>query len=471
MSGARQGSGFRCVTASLGGGGHALWNSAALLAVSKKRSARSLEFSWHSADLNCVPTKQRLTASPAQPGPKATRFIARQPIFNRDQAVYGYELLYRDSLQNCFTSSDKEAACRDTLDSTLLMGLDVLCSGGYTFINCTREALLQGYVTLLPPQSTVVEVLETVMPDPEVFSACRSLKDAGYLLALDDFVPDDPRESLTEISDLIKLDLKATSRKYWEPMARRYSSRSIRMLAEKIETHEQFFATRDMGFLYFQGYFFQTPVIYTTSEIPHTQLNYLRMLQVVYQPELDWNVLEKLIKHEASLCYRLLRYLNSACFGFKREIRTIRHALSMLGEREIRKWITLVATVGAARDKPDELVRSALVRGHFCELLSRHSRERESDHFLLGLLSLMDAILGMPMAEILARVPIDREIRQALLGMPSRLRPLHQLVLAQENADWPKCGELAAQLCLSEADIAQAYLESIGWAREVVSLQ
>ena len=408
---------------------------------------------------------------PPQASPRATRFIARQPIFDRDQQVYGYELLYRDSLENCFTSNDKEAACRGTLDSTFLMGLDVLCAGAYSFVNCTRDALLEGYVTLLPPKSTVVEVLETVMPEPEVFSACRTLKDAGYMLALDDFVPDDPREAFTEIADLIKLDMKATPRQRWKEMVERYSAKSIVMLAEKIETHEQFFTARDMGFVYFQGYFFQKPVIYATSEIPHNQVNYLRMLQVVYQPELDWNALERLIKHEASLCYRLLRYLNSACFGFKREIRTVRHALSMLGEREIRKWITLVATVGAGRDKPDELVRSALVRGHFCELLSRHSRMRESDHFLLGLLSLMDAILGMPMPEILARVPIDHDIRQALLGMASPLRPWYELVVAQENADWQKCSDLALSLKLSEADVAQAYLESIRWAREVVSLR
>lgn len=410
-------------------------------------------------------------AIPEIASPKATHFVARQPIFNRDQQVYGYELLYRDSLENCFTSQDREAACRGTLDSTLLMGLDVLCEGACTFINCTREALLDSYITLLPPQSTIVEVLETVMPEPEVFSACRALKDAGYRVALDDFVPGDAREPLTEVADLIKLDLKTTPRSQWEAMARTYSARSITMLAEKVETHEQFRATLNLGFAYFQGYFFQKPVVYAGSEIPHNQLNYLRMLQAVYQPELDWNVLEKLIKHEASLCYRLLRYLNSASFGFRREIRTVRHALSMLGERQIRKWITLVATVGAGRDKPDELVRSALVRGHFCELLSRRSKKREADHFLLGLFSLMDAILGMPMADILARVPIDHEIRHALLGLSSPLRPLYDLMLAQENADWQKCCELAIQLSFSEQDITQAYLESVRWAREIVSLR
>lgn len=404
-------------------------------------------------------------------GPKARRFIARQPIFSRDQQVYGYELLYRDSLENCFACNDTEAACRGTLDSSLLMGLDVLCGAACTFINCTREALLESYVTLLPPQSTILEILETVPPEPDVFSACRTLKEAGYRLALDDFVPDDPRESLTGVADLIKLDLKKTPRSRWEEMARTYSVRSIPMLAEKIETHEQFLATRDMGFRYFQGYFFQKPVIYTSTEIPHNQLNYLHMLQVVYQPELEWNILEKLIKHEASLCYRLLRYLNSASFGLRREIRTVRHALSMLGDRQIRKWITLVATVGAGRDKPDELVRSALVRGHFCELLSRRSGKKESDHFLLGLFSLMDTILGMPIAEILARVPIDHEIRNALLGLPSSLRPLYDLMRAQEDADWQKCTELGAQLSFSETEIAQAYLESIRWAREVVSLR
>jgi c-di-GMP-related signal transduction protein len=400
--------------------------------------------------------------------PHATRFVARQPIFTRDERVFGYELLFRDGIEACFSARDMEAACRSTLDSSLLMGLDVLCAGTYAWVNCTREALLKGHATLLPPHSTVVEVLETVAPDAEVEAACRDLKKAGYLVALDDFVPDDAREALTAVADLIKLDLIATPRNQWQKMVARYAPR-IQMLAEKVETREDFFATRSMGFTYFQGYFFQRPVIVSATEVPPSKLNFVRMLHVVHQAVIDFGKLEGLIKQEASLCYRLLRYLNSAVFGFAREIRSVRHALSMLGEDEIRRWISLAATVGAGQPGPAELLQTALVRAHFCELVSKRLQRGETEYFLLGLLSLIDAILGMPMSKVLEGLPIDREIKAALLGLPSGLWPLYELMVAQENADWPKCSEIAARFHIPEQDIAEAYLQSVRWAREVMA--
>ncbi len=400
--------------------------------------------------------------------PHATRFVARQPIFTRDERVFGYELLFREGLEACFSGTDVDAASRSTLDSSLLMGLDVLCGGTYAFINCTRETLLKGHVKLLPPKATVIEILETVEPAPEIEAACRALKNSGYLLALDDFTANDPRTVLTKLVDLIKLDLIATPRDQWQKMVTRYAPR-IQMLAEKVETREDFVLTRSMGFTYFQGYFFQRPVIVSATEVPPSQLNYVRMLHVVHQSQIDFPRLEALIKQEASLCYRLLRYLNSAAFGFAREIRSVRHALSMLGENEIRRWISLAATVGAGQQRPAELLQTALVRAHFCELVSGQLQRGETEYFLLGLLSLIDAILGMPMSVILQGVPLDREIKAALLGTPGRLRPLYDLMLAQENADWPKCSEIADRFHIPEQEIADAYLQSVRWAREVTA--
>jgi c-di-GMP-related signal transduction protein len=394
-------------------------------------------------------------------------FLARQPIFDREEKLFGYELLFRDGLDNHFHGEDVEAACRTTLDNSLLMGLDLLCARSFTFINCTQEILLHGHATLLPPHSTVVEVLESVPPERDVYNACLRLKEAGYRIALDDWVPDDPREPLADLADIIKLDLIASPRGSWQRMADCYSKRAIRMLAEKVETRADFVATRDMGFVYFQGYFFQRPVVLATNIVPTAQVNYLRMLEMATRAELDWVELEKLIKQEASICYRLLRYMNSAAFAFAREIRSVRHALSMLGEREIRKWISLVATIGAGKNKPGELVQSALIRARFCELLSSRVSGKNADDFLLGLLSLMDAILGIAMEDLLRRVPVEREIKAALLGLPSRLLPLYQLMLAQESADWERCKDLAGQLQLAESDIAQAYVNAVKWARDI----
>lgn len=408
-------------------------------------------------------------ATPASsPTPKpGTRFVARQPILTGDEKVFGYELLFRDGVEDYFRNPDPDAASRSTLSTSMLMGLDVLCDGRRAFINITRDVLLKDYITLLPSSQTVVEILETVPPDDLVRAACQRLKEGGYQIALDDFGMDDPRESITDLADIIKVDVRATPPEKAAELVKRHGPWRCRMLAEKVETREEFLAAKKAGFVYFQGYFFRRPEMLSTHEIPANQLNYLRMWQAVARPELDIREVEGVIKGEASLCYRLLRYLNSAAFGFGQEIHSIRHALSLLGEREVRRWIRLVATLGAGQNKSSDLVLSALVRGRFCELLSPTVGAGDSDLFLMGLLSVMDAILEIPMARVLENVPVDQESKAVLLGGASRLRPFYQLMLAQESGEWKTAHELAGQLHLSESEVAEKYWEAMQWARQV----
>ena len=215
------------------------------------------------------------------------------------------------------------------------------------------------------------------------------------MIALDDFAVDDPREPLAAMADMIKVDVRTTSVEDCVAMVRRYAPKRCRMLAEKVETQEEFLTAKKAGFSYFQGYFFRRPELMQAREIPANRVNYLRLLQAISRPELEPRELEDAIKGEASLCYRLLRYLNSAAFGFRSEIKSIRHALAILGEREVRRWLRLVATLSAGQNKPSDLVLSALVRARFCELLTPKVKHGESDLFLVGLLSLMDAILEL----------------------------------------------------------------------------
>jgi len=394
------------------------------------------------------------------------RYVARQPIFDREEKVFGYELLFRDGLENAFTGDNDEAS-RATLDRSLLMGLDVLCDGRRAFVNCTRDTLIKGLVTLLPSTITVVEILESVPSDPDVIAACQSLKDAGYLIALDDYVADDPREALAEIADIIKVEMQLTTEEQRLALIKRFGPTRCRLLAEKIETHAEFVRARDQGFVYFQGYFFRRPEMMNTHDMPANRMNYLRMLQEVSRPDLDSGALEKLIKAEASVCYRLLRYLNSAIFGFKSEIHSVRHALSMLGERDVRRWVRLVAAVGAGQETTSDLVLSALVRARFGELLSARVPHGDSDLFLLGLLSLIDAMLEMPMEEVLEKLPLDHETKAVLLGQPSQLRPVYQLMLARESGEWAASAELSRSLHLDADDVAGFYWQAQQWAREV----
>jgi len=408
-----------------------------------------------------VPDQGKKTQTPG------TRFVARQPILTSDEKVFGYELLFRDGMEDFFQCSDADAASRSALNTSMLVGIDVLCDGRRAFVNCTRDVLLKDYIMLLPASQTVAEILETVPADDLVVAACRRLKEAGYTIALDDFAVNDPREVLTDLADIIKVDLRATSAADAAVMVKRFGSWRCRMLAEKVETREEFRISKNADFRYFQGYFFSRPETITSHEIPANRLNYLRMLAAVSQRELDVREIENLLKGEASLCYRLLRYMNSAAFGFGAEIHSVRHAFSILGEQEVRRWIRLVATLGAGQDKPSDLVLAALVRARFCELCAPKLQHGNSDLFLMGMLSMMDTILQISMQQVLDQVPVDQEIKAVLLGGPSHLRPFYQLMVARESGDWKSVGELTGELHLDEDDVAGLYWQAMHWARKV----
>ena len=391
------------------------------------------------------------------------RFVARQPIFDREQNVFGYELLFRNGVEDFF-NADPELAARATLDSSLLYGINTLCDNRRGFVNCTREVLFKDLITLLPPSQTVAEILETVEPEDRVIAACKRLKAAGYLIALDDFAPNDPRIPLVEFADILKIDIRATRPEERAAMMRRFGSAKCKMLAEKLETPHEFSQARDLGFVYFQGYFFCRPELVVGREVPASQLHYMRLLEMVSRTEVDMRELEAMLKQEASLSYRLLRYLNSPLFGFSLEIKSIRHAMAVLGEREMRRWIRLVVTVGAAEQACSELVLMGLARARFCELLSNRLQSN-SDLFLLGLLSIMDAVLEVSQDVLLEQLPVDKETKAVLLGQNSSLRPLYQLMLAQESGEWAESSKLAKELKLSDEEVGSTWFEALQWAQ------
>ncbi|MFY9905644.1 MAG: HDOD domain-containing protein [Terriglobales bacterium] len=391
------------------------------------------------------------------------RFVARQPIFDREQNVFGYELLFRNGVEDFF-NADPELAARSTLDSSLLYGINTLCDNRRAFVNCTREVLFKDLITLLPPSQTVAEILETVEPEDRVVAACKRLKAAGYLIALDDFAPNDPRIPLVEHADIIKVDIRATRPEERAAMMRRFGSPKCKMLAEKLETPHEFYQARDLGFVYFQGYFFCRPELVIGREVPASQMHYMRLLEMVSRREIDLLELETMLKQEASLSYRLLRYLNSPLFGFSLEIKSIRHAMAVLGEREMRRWVRLVVTVGAAEQACSELVLMGLARARFCELLSNRLQSN-SDLFFLGLLSIMDAILEVSHEVLLEQLPVDKETKAVLLGQKSSLRPLYQLMLAQESGEWAQSSKLAKELKLSDEEVSSTWFQALQWAQ------
>jgi c-di-GMP-related signal transduction protein len=414
-----------------------------------------------------APAAAKNSASEALSRP-GQRFVARQPILDRTQNLFGYELLFRNGVEDYF-ASDPDLAARSTLDTSLLLGINTLCGNHLAFINCTRDVLFKDLMTLLPPQQAVAEILETVEPEDRVVAACKRLKSMGYRIALDDFAPNDPRIPLCEYADFIKVDMRATKPEERAGMMRRFATPKCKILAEKLETPHEFQQARDMGFSYFQGYFFCRPEIVVGHEVPASRIHQVRLLEMASRPEIDMHEFERILKQEASISYRLLRYLNSPLFGFGLEITSIRHAMAILGERELRRWIRLVVTISAAEQRCSELVLMALTRAHFCELISQRTPS-SCDLFLMGLLSLMDAILEVSMETLLEEIPVEHDIKAVLLGQESKLRPLYQLMLAHESGEWDHATRLANQVKLPDDQVASIWFQSLQWAQEATGM-
>ena len=307
--------------------------------------------------------------------------LRRQPIFDRQEHVYGYELLFRSGLENRYTGDDADAAARDVADNFLNAGARTLTAGRKAFINCTRQFLVNEYATLLPKAETVIEILETIEPDAEVLAACRRLKDLGYMIALDDFVYSEKFQPFVELADIIKIDFKLSApgerqRAVAEVLAARHPTSG-----GKGGNMRRIRRSSRQRLRLLPGLFLLQATDCPQPHIPAFKLHYLRILQAINKPELDRSEIAALIDREVSLCYKLLRFMNSPLFGFRREISSTGHALAMLGDRELRKWASIAAVLGIAGDKPNELVLTALTRGRCCELLAanqgRHVNEPE----------------------------------------------------------------------------------------------
>jgi c-di-GMP-related signal transduction protein len=394
------------------------------------------------------------------------KYLARQPILDRRREVYAYELLFRDGIQNSCDASNLEFASTSVLDTSFLIGLEKITGGRRMFVNCPRDFLLRGYVSLLPRDLVVIEILETVTPDKEVVDACRLLKQEGFLIALDDFVDTPAWARLIELTNFIKVDFRLTDPAKQHELATRYAPKGIRMLAEKVETQEEFTSGLEMGYSLFQGYFFCRPEMMQHHDLPSFKLAYLELLRAATAPEFDIDALALKIKQEASITFRLLRYLNSAAFGLRSEIRSIPHALSLLGEREMRKWIAVVSVGVMADGKPGELMTVPLVRGRFCELLAPLAGmpNHSNDLFLMGLLSVMDAILDRPLDTILAELPVRQEIKDALLARTGLYRNLLDIAIAHETADWEKVNALVEVLEIRKEKVPALYVAAMEWS-------
>ncbi len=422
-----------------------------------------------------LPASVHAPPSSEPPEVGSETFVARQPILNRSQDVFAYELLYRSGMTNTYDGVSSTRATTDVVLNALLhIGLDRLVDGKLAFVNFDRELLL-GELAGLLPSKIVIEVLESVAPDTEVAARCRDLRKQGYRIALDDVTDLAPLGDLIKTADFLKVDFRATDARQQEAIARKVARRPIQLLAEKVETVDEFERALKLGYTLAQGYFFARPKIIPGTNIPPSKLAFLRLLREVNKPEPDINRLEEALRREPALVYKLLRYLNSATFAWEQPIDSIRHALALLGTDQIRKWIGLLALSGLTDRIPASLTPLAIIRARFCELVAGAAglRSRSSELFLLGMLSLFEAILRRPTREILEHIDLHDDIRNALLHegrSADTVATVYALVTAYEAGDWTAVDQHAATLRVSRHTLAQAYADSVRWSEDLKAL-
>lgn len=401
-------------------------------------------------------------------------FVARQPIFDRSHRVFGYELLFRSGLDNVCPETDGDEATLSVISSSLMVfRLEELTGGRPAFVNFTRDALLDGHARAWPADRIIVEILETVEPDENVLSACQDLKRAGYRLALDDVFCDEQLEGFLGVADIIKVDVQAADAPTQARLRRIAAGRRKRCLAEKVETREGMEAALAVGYDYFQGYFFSRPVVLVGRDVPITQLHSLQVLKDSLRSDLDTRRFEAIIKRDAALAYKLLRYINAPAFAIRHKVHSIKHALDLLGIESVQRWLCLVLLNEMAGPRLQELIVLATVRARFCEQLADKVRmsDRSQDLFLIGLLSLLDALVGKPMDDLVAMLPLADDLAEALLGKRNRLRDILEIVLAYERGNWAELPARIGSHPLTGEELPAVYHEALRWADALAAVE
>lgn len=401
-------------------------------------------------------------------------FVARQPIFDRKRHVVAYELLFRSGPDNFFPEgSDPDMACSRIISDQL----HIFTEGEITqdrkaFINTTRRILVEQLIAMLPADRTVVEILEDVEPDETLISSVRALKQAGYTIALDDFIFRPSLAPFIELADIIKIDFLATTGDDRARVAEELKAKGITLLAEKVETVEDFKQAYEAGYDLFQGYFFCRPEMIARKSVPAFKGAYLKLISLLYQPEMSFTKVAEVIRHEPSLSVKLLRYLNSSAFGLRTKVRSIQEALVLLGEQPLKRWASLVALTGIGEDKPPELVLTALYRARMCELLGERCalRTRAFDLFLIGLFSVIDAMMDRPIEETLTPLGLRQDVYDALVHQEGPLGELLLLVRGYAEGDWPAVERLSGRLQVEAAALPAAYGDALAWAEEIKAL-
>ncbi|WP_462151763.1 EAL and HDOD domain-containing protein [Pseudoalteromonas xiamenensis] len=397
-------------------------------------------------------------------------YAARQPILDVNKNLIGYELLFRDGVSNVFPDIDgDEATSRLIEGSQFNFGLEDLTDGKPAYINFTLETLLKGYPTMLGREQLVVEILETVQPGKRLLAAVQELKEKGYTIALDDYQHQKVWRHFYPFVDQIKIDfLNTTLDTIKEIKAAIEEFPHISLVAEKIETYDAYKQAMDLGFTLFQGFFFAKPEMVQSKALPPSEMALAELLYETSTVDMDLKRVTQVFERDVNLSYKLLRYANSAAFKRRAEISTIKQALVVLGNAELKKFLSLLFAAQVSSEKPIELIKLSLTRARFCELLAeKHGKLKDTGTaFLTGMMSLMDAILDESMDSVMNKLPLSIDIKDALLRRDGQLAAYLTLVIDYEQAHWEKANKGASQMGLSQDDLPAFFQEALHWSQE-----
>jgi len=392
-------------------------------------------------------------------------YVARQPIFDRKMNVLGYELLYRRGMNNLYEGSDDNQATAELISNSYLnMHFSELTDGTKGFINFSEKMLIEQIPLILPKELTVVEILERVEITDELIEACKKISDKGYTIALDDYIFDESSLPLLEIADIVKVEFPFVEHEIQRKLISKYKNR-IKFLAEKVETREEYKLALDMGYDYFQGYFFSKPVIIKSKEVDNLNVNLILILEMLNQKEPDFQKMAEVIQSDLGLAYKLLKLANSALLGTRNKIISIKHALVQLGIIEISKWIYVLLLRDVQTVENKELIKTCLIRAKLMELLAIDigMRNKKLDYFLTGMLSSIDVLTNRDMKEILDELPLSDDVKDALLGKCNEIREMLDMILNYENLRWMEMESKLTDTDISQEKFMNRYIEALTW--------
>ena len=389
-------------------------------------------------------------------------FIGCQPIYDSDLVVRAFELLFRNGPGSTASFRDGDRATAAVIINVFTeIGLDNIVGECRAFINITRNFILDGHAQSLPSDRVVLEVLEDIQPDKDIIDALQTLSDMGYTIALDDFVYSPHMEPLIEIADVIKVELPAIDNAALPRHVELLRQSKAQLLAEKIETYEQFEFCRELGFDLYQGYFLSKPRIVSGKSISTSKLTAIQLMGQLSDPAVDIDDLVRTMSMDPSLCYKLMKYINSAAGGHAQPIDSLPAVITHMGLRRLQSFTILTTFAQGAVARPIQMIVTTLTRARMCELLSIAQGNSQPDiYFLAGLFSMLDALLDQPIQQALSAVPLAESISSAILTSEGPLSDVLTCVLNYETGNFDAVG-------LSDVDtegIRTAYLNALGWA-------